>query len=45
MKIMVWAAFQGDKISDLYLLKRDFETKKMGYSANFYFDVLDQNLI
>ena len=41
MKVMVWAAFWGDGVSDLYLLKRDFEAKKMGYSANSYLDVLD----
>ena len=45
MKVMMWAAFWGDKISDLYPLERDFEAKKMGYSANSYFDVLNQNLI
>ena len=44
MKIIMWAIFWEDKISNLYPLKRDFEAKKMGYSANFYFDVLDQNL-
>ena len=43
MKIMVWAVFWGGRISDLYLLERDFEAKKMGYSANSYLDVLDQN--
>ena len=41
---MVWAAFWGYEVSDLYLLKRDFESKKMGYSANSYIDVLEQNL-
>ena len=44
IKVMVWAAFWGCKISNLYLLKRDFEVKKMGYSTNSYLDVLDQNL-
>ena len=41
---MVWAAFWGTGCSDLYPLERDFEAKKMGYSANSYIDVLDQNL-
>ena len=45
MKIMVWAAFWGGGVSDLYPLGRDFEAKKMGYSANSYIDVLDQNLV
>ena len=44
MKVMVWAVFWGGRISDLYLLDLDFEAKKMNYSANFYFDVLNQNL-
>ena len=42
---MVWAAFWGGGVSDLYLLERDWEVKKMGYSANSYIDVLDQNLV
>ena len=44
VKVMVWAAFWGGGVSDLYPLERDFEAKKMGYSANSYLDVLDQNL-
>ena len=44
-KVMVWTAFWGGGVSDLYLLKRDWEVKKMGYSANSYIDVLDQNLV
>ena len=42
--VMIWAAFWDYKISDLYLLKRDFESKKHKYSANFYIQVLDDNL-
>ena len=38
---MVWAAFHKGEISNLYLLKRDFEIKKIGYSAKFYLDILD----
>ena len=44
IKVMVWAAFWGGGSSDLYPLERDFESKKNGYSANSYIDVLDQNL-
>ena len=42
--IMVWGAFWGSERSDLYLLDRDFESKKHGYSAVFYIQILDHNL-
>ena len=42
--IMVWGAFWGSGRSDLYLLDRDFESKKHGYSATSYIKVLDHNL-
>ena len=42
--IMVWGAFWGSGRSDLYLLDRDFESKKQGYSAVSYIQVLDHNL-
>ena len=45
VKVMVWAAFWGGGVSDLYPLERDWEAKKMIYSANSYIDVLDQNLV
>ena len=45
IKVMVWAAFWGGEISDLYLLERDWEAKKMGYSANSYINILKENLI
>jgi hypothetical protein len=39
---MVWAMFWGDgKHSELYIIDRDFEAKKHGYSANSYIEVLD----
>ena len=44
IKVMVWAAFWSGGVSDLYPLERDWEAKKMGYSANSYIDVLEQNL-
>ena len=31
--------------SDLYKLARDFEAKKMGYSANSYLELLNDNLL
>ncbi len=42
--IMVWGAFWGSGRSDLYLLDRDFESKKHGYSAASYIQILDHNL-
>ena len=43
--IMIWGAFGGSGRSNLYLLNRDFESKKHGYSAASYIKVLDHNLI
>ena len=45
VSIMVWACFWGDGRSELYKLCRDFEAKKMGYSANSYIEVLEDNLL
>jgi len=42
--IMVWACFWGLERSNLYVLERDFESKKQGYSARSYIHVLDDNL-
>ena len=41
---MIWGAFWGSGRSDLYLLERDWESKKHGYSAASYIKVLDDNL-
>ncbi len=41
---MVWAVFWGVGISDLCVLERYFESKKMGYSAKSYLQILDDNL-
>ena len=43
--VMVWAAFWGEGKSNLYKLARDFESKKIGYSANSYLEILDDNLL
>ena len=45
VSVMVWAAFWGDDRSDLYKLARDFTAKKMGYSANSYMELLNDNLL
>ncbi len=37
--IMIWGAFWGSGRSDLYLLDRDFESNKHGYSAVSYIQV------
>jgi hypothetical protein len=42
--LMVWGCFWGDGRSDLYILDCDFESKKHGYSANSYIEVLDAEL-
>jgi transposase len=44
ISVMVWGCFWGDGRSDLYILDRDFESKKHGYSANSYIEVLDAEL-
>ena len=44
MKIMVWDMFWGSGRSSLYVMDRDFESKKFGYSANSYIEVLDAQL-
>lgn len=36
ISIMVWAAIFGDQKGNVYILERDFESKKHGYSANSY---------
>ena len=45
VSVMVWAAFWGDGRSDLYRLARDFESRKMGYSANSYLEILEDNVL
>ncbi len=42
--IMVWEAFWGSERSNLYLLDRNFEFKKHGYSVVFYIQILKYNL-
>jgi hypothetical protein len=42
--VMVWGCFWDHGRSDLYVLDRDFESKKHGYSANSYIEVLDAQL-
>ena len=40
IKIMVWGMFWGAGRSSLYIMDRDFESKKHDYSANGYIEVL-----
>ncbi|KAM3066480.1 hypothetical protein ACMFMG_012227 [Clarireedia jacksonii] len=48
ISVMVWACFwwKDGAIhkSDLFIMDRDFESKKNGYSANSYLAVLDHNI-
>jgi hypothetical protein len=42
---MVWACFWGNaERTLLYIIDRDFEAKKQGYSAASYIEVLEDNL-
>jgi len=41
IKVMVWAGFWDLGRSSLYIMDRDFESKKHGYSAESYLEVLD----
>ena len=41
---MVWGCFWDLDRSDLYILDRDFEAKKHGYSANSYLAVLNDQV-
>jgi hypothetical protein len=43
VSIMIWAAFSG-KLgrSELYILKRDPNLKRQGYSANSYVKLLEE---
>ena len=41
MKVMVWGAFWDLGRMNLYIMDRDFESKKHRYSANSYIEVLD----
>ena len=45
VKVMLWGAFWRKGRSDLYKLARDFEAKKMGYSANSCLELLNDNLL
>jgi len=42
---MVWGCFWAVGRCDLYIFDRDFESKKHGYSANSYTEVLDAELV
>jgi hypothetical protein len=41
MKVMVWGCFWDLGRTSLYIMDRDFELLKHGYSANSYLEVLD----
>ena len=41
MEVMVWGCFWDTGHTGLYIMDRDFESKKHGYSANSYLEVLD----
>jgi hypothetical protein len=41
IKVMVWGCFWDMRRTGLNIMDRDFESKKHGYSANSYLEVLD----
>jgi hypothetical protein len=41
---MIWAEIWGSAYSEITFLETDFESKKQGYSAKSYLEVLDANL-
>jgi transposase len=45
MKVMVWAAFWDTGRTQLYIIDRDFESKKHRYSANSYLEVLTDQVL
>ena len=45
ISVMMWAAIHSARRFDLVKLSRDFEAKKMDYSANSYIKILNENLL
>ena len=41
MKVIVWGCFWDTRCTSLYIMDRDFESKKYRYSANSYLQVLN----
>ena len=41
MRVIVWECFWDTERTSLYIIDRDFESKKHGYSANSYLEVLN----
>ena len=41
MKVMVWGCFWDRGRTNLYIIDRDFESKKYRYSSKSYIEVLD----
>ena len=41
LRVIVWVAFWGGRRTPLYIMDRDFESKKYGYSAKSYIEVLE----
>jgi hypothetical protein len=44
MKVMVWGAFWDTGRSNLYIMDRDFESAKHGYSVESYLEVLEADV-
>jgi hypothetical protein len=44
MKIMIWGCFWDLGRSQLYIINRDFESKKHRYSAESYLEILEAQI-
>lgn len=42
--VIVWTNFWKKYKSNPYKLARDFKSKKIGYSANLYLEILENNI-
>jgi hypothetical protein len=45
IKVIVWGAFWDTRRTSLYIIDRDFESKKHRFIANSYLEVLDSELV
>ena len=44
VSVMVWAAFWSRERSNLHRMVRDMDSRRQGYSAASYIDVLEENI-
>jgi hypothetical protein len=44
ISVMIWDAIYGDRRSDIMIINRDPDSEKLGYTANFYIAVLNDQI-